>query len=179
MALLENNNILLRALEPEDLDILYKWENDSSLWQYGVTITPYSKFALREYLSCSTQGIFQSHQLRLMMIEKASGHTIGTIDLYDFDPMNRRAGVGILLDPDYRRKGFGFQALQLIKEYAFRFLSLKQLYAYVPKTNLQSYKLFQKSGYEESGLLKSWTKTEEGFADVYLMQQLSSEKKPA
>lgn len=173
MALLENDIILLRALEPEDLDVLYKWENDSTLWNCGSTLTPYSKFALREYLAGSTQDIFQSHQLRLMIVEKSSGKPIGTVDLYDFDPMNLRAGVGILLDADYRNKGYGFHALHLMKEYACRFLLLKQLYAYVPKPNEASYKLFGKSGYEESGLLKSWKKTAEGYIDVYLMQLLS------
>jgi diamine N-acetyltransferase len=173
MALLENNNILLRALEPEDLDVLYKWENDSSLWHYGSTVAPYSKYALRDYLSRSTQDIFQTRQLRLMIVEKALGNAIGTIDLYDFDPVNDRAGVGILLDSDYRRQGFGFQALLLMKEYAFRFLLLKQLYAYVPKSNFPSYQLFQKSGYVESGTLQSWIKTSEGFVDTYFMQLIS------
>jgi diamine N-acetyltransferase len=87
--------------------------------------------------------------------------------------MNLRAGVGVLLDAQYRNKGYGFLALSLIQEYAFRFLLLKQLYAYVPKINVPSYKLFSKSGYKETGLLQSWIKTEIGFTDVYLMQLLS------
>ncbi|MCC8145068.1 MAG: GNAT family N-acetyltransferase [Bacteroidales bacterium] len=173
MALLENDKIILRALEPEDLDALYKWENDSSLWNYGSTLAPYSKFALREYLSGSTQDIFQSRQLRLMIEEKASGKAIGTIDLYDFDALNLRAGIGILLDAEYRNKGFGYHALELMKEYAFRFLLLKQLYAYVPEPNVPSYKLFKKSGYLENGLLKSWVKTVDGFMNVYFMQQIN------
>jgi diamine N-acetyltransferase len=171
MAQLENDRIRLRALEPEDLDELYKWENDLDIWRHGSTLAPYSKFELRDYLIRSTQqDIFQSRQLRLMIVEQTSGISIGTVDLYDFDPMNRRAGLGVLLDANYRRLGFGFQALQLMQIYAFRFLSLKQLYAYVPSSNLPSYKLFLKSGYRECGLLQSWVKTADGFADVYLMQ---------
>ena len=170
MALLENENILLRALEPEDLDALYKWENDSTLWNYGSTLTPYSKFALRDYIANSSLDIVQHRQLRLIIVYKKTNEAIGTIDLYDFDALNLRAGIGILLDASYRNQGLGFQALSLMKEYAFQFLLLKQLYAYVPQTNLPSYKLFQKSGYKESGLLKSWNKTAEGFTDVYFMQ---------
>jgi len=170
MAFLENENILLRALEPEDLDALYKWENDSTLWHYGSTLTPYSKFVLRDYISNSATDIFQSRQLRLMIVEKKTNKSIGTVDLYDFDPLNLRAGIGILLDADYRNQSFGFQALHLMREYAFRFLLLKQLYAYVPETNLPSYKLFQKSGYQEAGLLKAWIKTDGNFMDVYFMQ---------
>lgn len=172
MTYLENEKILLRALEPEDLDVLYKWENDSSLWNYGSTLTPYSKFALRNYLSDSTQqDIFTSRQLRLMIVEKSSGKPIGTIDLYEFDPMNLRAGIGILIDSDYRNNGFGNEALMLIEDYAFRFLLLKQLYAYVPKTNIPSFHLFKKAGYKETGLLQSWIKTAEGFTDVSFMQK--------
>ncbi len=173
MALLENENILLRALEPEDLDALYKWENDSRLWYYGSTLNPYSKFALRDYIANSSLDIVQLRQLRLMIINKKTNEPVGTVDLYDFDPLNLRAGVGILLDASYRNQGLGFQALSLMKEYAFRFLLLKQLYAYVPQTNLPSYKLFQKSGYVENGLLKAWLKTAEGFIDVHLMQLLA------
>ncbi|MCL1938501.1 MAG: GNAT family N-acetyltransferase [Candidatus Azobacteroides sp.] len=170
MAQLENDFIGLRALEPEDLDELYRWENDVDIWLHGSTLVPYSKYALRDYLMRSTQDIFQSRQLRLMIVERTSGISIGTIDLYDFDPVNLRAGIGILLDGNYRKQGFGFQALQLMQIYAFRFLSLKQLYAYVPASNLPSCRLFLKSGYRESGLLQSWIKTVDGFADVYLMQ---------
>jgi diamine N-acetyltransferase len=172
MALLANEVIYLRALEPEDLDILYKWENDSEHWNYGSTLTPYSKFTLRDYLSNSAQDFLQTRQLRLIIVEKENNSAIGTIDLYDFDPMNSKAGVGILLDAPFRNKGYGVQALHLMEEYAFRFLLLKQLYAFVPKNNSPSFKLFERSGYETSGLLRSWLKTSAGFEDVYLMQLL-------
>ena len=170
MAFLESENLLLRALEPEDLDILYQWENDSELWKYGSTIAPYSKFALRDYLANSLGDIFQSRQLRLMVIERGSAKAIGTLDLYEYDPINRRAGIGILLDAGYRCKGLGTEALHLSEEYAFRFLHLKQLYAYVPQSNLPSIHLFRNCGYVETGIMKSWLKTSSGFEDVLFMQ---------
>lgn len=173
MAFLESDNLLLRALEPEDLDVLYKWENDSELWKYGSTLTPYSKFALKDYLENSLHDIFQSRQLRLMVVDKKSEKAIGTIDMYDFDPMNQRVGIGILLDAEYRRKGLGTEVLFLSKEYAFRFLMLKQLYAYIPLSNVPSFKLFSKCGYSKVGTLKSWIKTPKGFEDVYFMQLLN------
>jgi diamine N-acetyltransferase len=177
MALLENDTILLRALEPEDLEALYKWENDSGLWCYGSTLTPYSRFVLRDYLSNAlSQDIFQSRQLRLMIVGKAANQPVGTIDLYDFDPLNLRAGIGILLDAAYRRQGFGLDALRLMREYAFNILHLNQLYAYVPKTNEPSHRLFLKSGYKESGTLEAWIKTEQGFTDVYWMQLIKTKK---
>lgn len=173
MGFIESQRINLRALEPEDLDVLYKWENDSRLWLNGITLTPYSKFALREYLENSLQDIFQSRQLRLMIDEKETGKTIGTIDLYDYNPIDQRAGIGILLDEDIRNQGFGTETLCLVHDYSFRFLFLKQLFAYVPVSNLPSVKLFEKCGYIHSGLLQSWIKTTAGFEDVYFMQLIN------
>jgi Acetyltransferases, including N-acetylases of ribosomal proteins len=174
MGFLETDRISLRALEPEDLDVLYKWENDSSLWQNGATITPYSRFALHDYLKNSLHDIFQSRQLRLMVEEKNSGKPIGTIDLYDYDPVNQRAGIGILLDEDFRNRGYGAETLYLIEDYAFRFLQLNQLYAHIPVSNIPSMKLFEKCGYIHSGNLTSWIKTSGGFEDVHLMQLINT-----
>ena len=167
---MENKNLLLRALEPEDLDILYEWENNSEIWKYGSTLMPYSKFALRDYLNNSLQGIIYSRQLRLMAIDKKSGAAIGTVDIFDYDPIHQRAGIGILVDTPYRRKGWGSEILLLTANYAFNVLHLKQLYAYIPVSNTNSFKLLSKCGYKKAGILKSWLKTPEGFEDVYLMQ---------
>ena len=170
MAFLENKDLFLRALEPEDLDILYAWENNPELWKYGSTLMPYSKFALRDYLNNSLHGIIHSRQLRMMAIEKSSLTAIGTVDLFDFDPIHQRAGIGILVDTPYRRKGYGSETLRLTAGYAFDILHINQLYAYIPVSNTSSFNLLKKCGYELSGLLKSWLKTSAGFEDVFLMQ---------
>ena len=171
--LLENNNIRLRALEPEDIDILYAWENDTELWQHGASIVPFSRFVIKEYLIDSKQDIFQNKQLRLMIEQKESGKAIGTIDLYDFEPLHRRAGVGILIDKEFRQQGYGLQTLALIVEYCFEFLKMKQLYAFIPQKNEKSIALFQKAAFKPSGTLKNWISVEDEFEDVIIMQKIS------
>ncbi|MDR1369091.1 MAG: GNAT family N-acetyltransferase [Dysgonamonadaceae bacterium] len=173
MALLENDLIRLRALEPEDLDALFRWENDSDLWAYGSALAPYSKFALREYISEARHDIFQSRQLRLMIVLKENDSTAGAIDLYDFDPMNLRAGVGILLDSAHRGKGLGFHVLKLLEDYAFNFLFLKQLYAYIPQKNTASMKLFTRCGYKQTACLNQWLKCGDHFENVNVLQLIN------
>jgi diamine N-acetyltransferase len=175
MAFLENKNLFLRALEPEDLDILYEWENNPELWKYGSTLMPYSKFALRDYLANSLHGIVYCRQLRLMAIEKTAQATVGTVDLFDYDPINQRAGIGILVDTPYRRRGWGSEILLLIANYAFNVLHLNQLYAYIPVSNINSFNLLSKCGYKQAGLLKTWLRTQDGFEDVRLMQLVKSD----
>ena len=44
------NQVHLRAIEPEDLDLLYRIENDVKLWNVGITNVPYSRYALHDYV---------------------------------------------------------------------------------------------------------------------------------
>ena len=173
--LLKNKDIVLRAVEPEDLEILYRWENSTVLWYHGNTLAPYSKLVLRQYINDSLEmDIYQSKQLRLMIDLVEEKVTIGTIDLYDIDAHNRRAGIGILIDDDYRRRGFAKQALELMNNYAFDFLYLHQIYAYIAQSNTNSISLFEKAGYQSVGILKDWLQRGEEFEDVYLSQLLNN-----
>ncbi|MDR0824115.1 MAG: GNAT family N-acetyltransferase [Prevotella sp.] len=168
--LLNNSEISLRAVEPEDLDMLYGWENSTGLWYHGNTLAPYSKLVIRQYINDSLDmDIYQSRQLRLM-IDLLDDITIGTLDLYEIDAHNRRAGVGILIDEPFRQKGYAKQALELMHDYAFNFLYLHQLYAYIAISNERSIDLFQKTGYTEVGVLKEWLQRGDRFEDVRLFQ---------
>ncbi len=60
-------DISLRALEPEDLELLYEWENNLSYWTISSTVAPFSKFTLKRYLKNSHKNIYETGQLRLMI----------------------------------------------------------------------------------------------------------------
>lgn len=169
--MLANKNITLRAPEPEDLEVFYKWENDTSLWSYGSTITPFSRYMLKEYIASGGGDFYQTRQLRLMIVNKADQSTVGMIDLFDFDPFHRRAALGILIDPAHQRQGFALQALTLLDAYAFRFLGIHMLFVHVPQCNEASIRLFEKAGFEDKGILSDWIRIEDQYEDVLIMQK--------
>ncbi|MDR2811094.1 MAG: GNAT family N-acetyltransferase [Tannerellaceae bacterium] len=171
MNFLQNNHIRLRTPEPEDLDLLYTWENDTSLWAWGNTLSPYSRYTLKEYIANSHRNIYEARQLRLVIEQRTS--PIGTIDLYDFDPHNRRSAVGILIDASCRRKGIATEALTLVADYSFSFLKLHQLYAYIPVNNEPSKALFGRCGFGIAGILRDWITTDQGFLDVLFAQRIN------
>lgn len=171
ISLLHDNLIQLRAVEPEDLEALYKWENDTSIWADGCSMAPYSKSSIREYISTYDPDIFKAGQLRLMVTLRESGTAVGTIDLYEFDFMNRRAGVGILIDPGHRHNGYGSRSLDILRHYAGNFLGLHQLWAIVGIENDYSLQLFRKSGYNICGRLKSWLRKGKSYSDAYILQR--------
>lgn len=174
MALLKNEHIRLRALEPEDLEPLYHWENNTELWTVGHSVTPYSRYILKEYIAESHRDIFELKQLRLIIEPCITGKAVGMIDLFDFDPHHRRAGVGILLDMDHQGYGLATEALRLLINYSFSFLKLHQLYAHVPVTNEASKKLFSRCGFTTTGTLTDWLVAEEGYTDILVLQLINT-----
>lgn len=168
--LLEDEKIRLRAVEPEDLDLLYHWENNPNYWHAGEIRTLHSKFTLKQYILSAGRDIYENKQIRFMIESKELNQTVGTIDLFDFDAFNNRVGIGLLIDGDFQHKGFASAAIGLIKEYVFSYLKIHQLYAHVAETNKASAKLFEKNGFEKTCILKDWISTESGFTNVVLYQ---------
>ena len=168
--MLKGENIYLRALEPEDVHLLYVWENDASIWHLSNTLAPFSKKNLNEYISNSHFDIYTSKQLRLMIC-KNDAKAIGCIDLFDFDPQNYRAGIGILIaDTSERKKGYATEALTILKEYCNEKLNLHQLYCSISVDNESSFQLFTKNGFEHSGTKKQWLRSIKGYMDEYFLQ---------
>ena len=162
----------LRAVEPQDLELLCRWENDPSLWTVSGTIEPFSHYSIEQFIQEQQAGIYRCGQLRLM-IDDTAGETIGAIDLFDFEPQHERAGVGILVyDPAQRGKGYGAEALALLEEYARTVLRLRQLWCNVLADNVPSLTLFERAGFRRVGVKKEWIRTPEGYKDEVLLQKL-------
>lgn len=171
MVTLHGENSYLRALEPEDLEFVYAVENDENIWEVSNTITPYSKFLIRQYLENAHQDIYEAKQLRLAICKKETRAAIGLIDLFDFDVKNKRAGVGIIIQNETdRNSGFGKEALGLVINYAFGPLQLHQLFANIGAENKASLSLFTTFGFEKIGVKKDWNFTGDAFQDEALFQ---------
>ncbi len=159
-------SVTLRKLEPEDLPLLYQWENDAAAWEEGDTHNPLSQNDLRDYIMRTTGDIFTDGQLRMMVCQTlpdepegsfaASGEPVGCVDLYDVDIRNRKAAVAVYIDPRFRNQGLAQQALRLIRSYAADILCFRMLYAWVRKENAVSVKSFAAAGFTEVARLPEW-----------------------
>ena len=162
--------IRLRAIEPEDLDLLYLIENDQRLWNVGTTNVPYSRYTLHDYIATSGDDIYADRQVRLV-IENEAGETVGMADLVRFDPQHLRAEVGIVILDACRRQGYASAAVQSLCDYALRVLHLHQLYVVVAVNNEGALSLFRKSGFKEQSRLKDWLFDGKTYTDVAVMQR--------
>jgi diamine N-acetyltransferase len=173
--MLKTEKIHLRAPELTDLEQIFLWENDQELWHLSNTLLPFSRFSIEQYILNEQEDIYSKKQARFIIAgeNKMKDTLVGAIDLFDFDPKNQRAGIGILIDKKYRNKGFASQALALLIEYSFNLLNLRQLYCSILKQNEESLGLFQKHGFSIIGIKKDWIILNNEWQDEYLLQLIN------
>lgn len=167
MIKLRSERLLLRNLEPDDLTFFMAVENDTSLWNVCETRVPFSRFTLERILEADVPDIFSRGQLRLVICMKKSGKAIGFVDFFDFSPLHRRTGMGIVVYPEkYRGRGYAEEAVHLALDYAFPAFNLHQVWADVPAGNIPSNKLFSSLGFDMCGVRPQWLFHGEKFEDV-------------
>lgn len=164
---MESTKITLRALEPRDLDSLYEWENDDQVWFSSSITRPLSKQTLQLFID-SVNDIYSDKQVRLMIC--ANENPVGCVDLFEFDPLHQRAGVGIMIDKNYQGQGFALMALQELKKYAFTQLGLHQLFCNIAQNNHKSIALFEKAKFTHTSTKKEWLRINKKWEDELFFQ---------
>ena len=175
--ILSSGSVSLRAIEPGDVDFILALENDPETWKAGETLIPFSRFQIEQYVLSSQRDLYAERQLRFMICREEPGNEsrlIGTVDLFDFDPHHRRAGVGIMILPEFRNRGYAVEALKCLVRYSFEVLSLHQLHCSISADNLASISVFEKNGFTRYGLRKEWRLANGKWTDDLLYQLIRS-----
>lgn len=170
LPLLTDGNMTLRAVEPADIDIMLAWENDTADWPASDNTAPCSRHLLEQYVMSYNADIFAARQLKLII--DIDGEAAGAVDLFDFDPVNRRAALGIVIDRAFRGRGLSVRALCLIVRYSSACLGLHQLWAITAADNHPSRRMLDAAGFTASGRLRSWLRRGSSYSDAYLYQLL-------
>ena len=171
MMFISEETISLRIAEPQDARQIYEWENDRSLWRVSETSNPISLFQIEQFL-LGNSDLVTNRQLRLMINLKGADRPIGNVDLFEYDPINGHVGIGILIERDYREKGYAQKALNLCIDYLFNDVMVHQIHCLIDAENTESQHLFEKLGFESCGRRKDWIKTPNGYVDAIFYQKI-------
>tara|TARA_B110000967_G_C18501178_1_gene371642 strand:- start:52 stop:564 length:513 start_codon:yes stop_codon:yes gene_type:complete len=158
-----------RALEPEDVTMLFLWENDLEINEVSLSKVPFSKYILEKYIAQAHLDIQQAGQYRFVL-EDQEGNAVGCVDLFDYEATDRRAAIGIIIEKQYRLKGYALEAISLMKDYAFNRIGMHQLYCSVGINNTKSLNLFASAGFTKIGIRKDWAYRNGAFQDVVEFQ---------
>ena len=160
-------NVTLRMPKLLDLDQLLLWENnlDNSLFSNNPIF--YTNQQIEQFLT-SDQDLFLDGQIRFMI--DFGGKSVGCVDLFEYDMVNSRAGVGIFMDEKFRNKGFATKSLSLLKSICTKDYFISNLYANILHTNKASIHLFERAGFTKNGVKENWIRTENSMLDVWFFQ---------
>ena len=138
----------------------------------GASAEPFSRHTLRRFLDEQRFDLYAARQLRLV-VETLDGRAVGLVDLFEFEPVDLRAGIGILIHgAGDRGRGFASDALDVLCRYARQVLGLHQLWCSVAPDNAASLTLFRRAGFVECGRKREWRRTPDGWADELLLQKI-------
>ena len=164
------DDLILRAPEPEDVNIIYLWENSTDECHSSLRTGPLSRHQIQQFIDNYDGELYSQNALRYMI--DFDGQTVGTIDVFDYDPRSRHAFVGIYIASRARRKGLALNALKSIERIMKSRVGMFSLAALVADDNTASQALFEKAGYEKCGLLKGWLTDGEDRIDGVLYQKI-------
>ncbi len=151
---IQGKNVLLRAIELEDLSQLQTWANDPEIqymlggWHFPTSMSDQQIWY--ESLSCNS-----NHQRFIIINENKTA--IGMANLININFKDGNAEHGLLLDKDYRGKGYGYSVVMAMLDYAFNELRLHRLETTIIANNNPSLNLFiKKCGWKKEGVLRQW-----------------------
>lgn len=162
----------LWALERQDLGHHYRWSNDDTLRRLaGIPPEPRSLSQLEGWYA----SLANDRSQRVYSIKSSDTQMLGWVHLHDLDQRNGTASVGLVIDPEHWRQGFGYEALAAVTIHAFEELRLARLEAEILSMNKPSRALFEKVGFRHEGTKRQGYFTAGRRLDVEVYGLLASE----
>ncbi len=174
--LIKGKNVLLRAIEIGDADILQQMINDEEIermvFGYSFPVSHHQQLKWIENLP-NEKSTFRA----MICVDDSA---VGTIMLSDIDMRNGTAEIHIKLARSAERgKGYGSDAVSTLVKYAFNELRLNCIYCRVKEDNIASQRMFEKCAFVKEGNMRSRIYRGGKFYDVYEYSILKDENDQA
>jgi RimJ/RimL family protein N-acetyltransferase len=168
-----HNQVTLRSIDLDDIDILYAWSTDWELEMLAGWGPVLSRTAFREKYEARIAQ--PPNDLLTLGIEVAQ-RLVGYVQLALIDDSERRAAVGIVVgDKTVWGQGIGSTALRILLDYAFTVRNLERVYAEVYAFNTRSHRLMERAGFTHEGVLRQHEMHNGVRQDMHIFGMLKAE----
>lgn len=137
---------MLRTPIPEDASHIFNWENDPALAMVNTNSGYISEEDISDWIISRQHDLFLESELRLIICD-GNNHVAGSIDLFEYNPGNLSAGVGIVIEEKRRGQGIAKEALSILSDHCFSKMRIEYLWCNIPPSNNSSIALFSKCGF--------------------------------
>lgn len=172
---LTGEQVVLRSLEMDDLEVFWRWFADRDVVKYslGAWIFPWSKSKTTAWLRSTLED---KETLSLGVVEKEKQQLIGYAGITSISRINRSGEYYILLgEKSSWGKGYGTEVTQLIIHYGFVSLNLHRIMLTVSSLNISGIKAYIKAGFQQEGVLRQACYRDGAYHDKVVMAILRPE----
>ncbi len=171
--MLIGDRVDLRAVEPADYELLWRWLNDPNVMQWwgrpGNTVSLPEVRRQEEATAGGGRG-------RKYIIETKQGEPIGQIDYYDLDWQERSAWISIMIgEAEYWSGGYGSDAMRTLLRFLFGQLGLHRITLTVHESNGRAEHSYLKNGFVREGILREWQYFDGRWVNGIMMSVLDRE----
>ena len=163
-----------KDISDEEIEKYTKWMNDFNVTDYigrsaYIMTIPKEKEWLENSIKNDDKANFD-------IIDIKSNQLIGSIALKNIDSISRTAILGIFIgDDEFRSKGYGSEAINLILEYGFKYLNLHNIHLDLLSFNERAHKCYLKCGFKDAGKTRECIFLNGNYYDKLHMDILDSE----
>lgn len=167
------NKVILKAIENEDQEYVYKWRNDTELMELFDFTMIFSNYSMvgKDILNNKSSGI-----LEFLIAENITNRPVGMCKLSNIDYINKKCNCSLFIgDAECRGFGYGTEAMKLLVKFAFEDLNLNRVGLWVFDFNKRAIKSYKKCGMKVEGIMREGIYRNGKYHDVYLMGILKQE----
>lgn len=166
---MKNSSVNLRPVEKEDLDALFKWRNDETIFtQLGGGFFPVSKTEMSKWMD----NFSKVDKTNIRFIIETEDRAVGFISLSNIDYKNKNGDLGLYIgEVEYHGKGIASKALSELEEFSKNHLGLKKIKLLMNNNNIAAARLYQNKGYEIIGVYKEERFIKGEWIDVNIMEK--------
>ena len=133
--------LTFRSATMDDLEVIFKWSNDTETRQNSFTSTPIS---YQEHVSWFNQKV-QDKATTMLIFEDNAQNRVGLVRIEN----RSQPVIGINVAPLARGKGYASTMILEACHFYFDTFEVKEIYAYIKNENKASIKAFKKAGFEQ------------------------------
>ena len=176
LPVLETKDLLLRPIRMKDAEDIFAFASDPEVARYVLWDPHRSLSDTRNYIRYLRAQYRRGEPSSWGIVDRASGHVIGTIGLMYFSRVHRSCEIGYSLSRAYWNRGYATQALHAVIACVFEHLpDLQRIEAQHDVRNPASGKVMEKCGMLREGILRSRLMNKNELIDVALYSILRSD----
>jgi len=146
--------ICFRSLDTNDAEAIHEYASDADVKRFIGWPLMKSLDETRSYVELMLQREAAGTHYYASVVLKETQAIVGTVMIFGFDKEANHAEVGYVFHKNQWGKGYGTEALNMMRDFAFKTLNLHKLYARVVDANAGSARILEKNGFELEGRFK-------------------------